>query len=109
MDTAQESVRVGGVGRLGSSVDLDVDRRKWLRRLWSVHPGQAVGQVTQQPLPDDRVDTIDSAEESAHFVGAFREAGLEFGHRIRVWTRWLDLEVLQVFDCHLQDIGFFEL
>lgn len=94
---------VGGSLGLGG---LDVDRGQ---RGGVVHTGEAVGQVVEQSLAYGVVDAVHAGHVASHLVGALGESGPEFGHLGRLGGHLLlHLQVLQVFDGHLQDVGLFE-
>lgn len=81
----------------------------WWKWCGVVHAGETIGEVVEESLANGMVNTLNSGHESGDFVGAFGEAGSELGH-----LGWfgghllLHLEVLQVFDGHLQDVGLLQ-
>lgn len=82
----------------------------WGERRGVVHAGEAVGEVVEEPLADRVVDPFDSGHESGDFVGALGEPGSELGHLGGLRGHLLlHLEVLQVLDGHLQDVGLLQL
>lgn len=106
MDSTEDS----GCGCLLRIVrDLDMD---WRERCgwWVVHSSQAVGEVVEESLADGVVNAFHAAHESADLVGTFGETGAELSHHSWVGCQLLllllHLEILQVFDGHLQNVSF---
>lgn len=70
---------------------------------------EAVGEVLEEAALDDGVQ----AGEAAHLAGALAEAGAKLAHDSGVGGGGdgglLALQVLQVFDRHLEDVGLLQL
>lgn len=68
--------------------------------------------MSHEPLSDGGFESIHASQVAPHFGGALSEAGAEFVGHAAVGHDGtgglLPLELLQVLDGHLQDVGFFE-
>lgn len=86
----------------------------WRQRCgwWVVHSSKAICKVIEKSLADGVVNSIDVVHKSVDFIGTFGEARTELAHHVGVWSQLLllllQLEILQVFDSHLQNVSFFQ-
>lgn len=73
----------------------------------------AVVQMANQALLNANVDAINLADVAVHLIRAIGEACLELmqNGRVRLCTIHVDLvalHILQIFDRHFQNVGFFQ-
>lgn len=74
--------------------------------------GYAVVQVVRYSLTHSHIQTVHLSNESRHLVSTVHESRFEFMQNRRVCLsgedHLLPLDVLQMFDGHLEDVGLFQ-